>query len=153
VLNRLTKEFQTYALMGLRVGTERQKRMTQEMLKRDLIKVFQRSYRRMWAASRLYWELSKCESEQIQQEILQMMALKSERSAVRSAVRLSRLGGKRPLNRDPWFDRLWRWFLLCCPRSWALSWLQWLEKRDARDVNTLLVIRRKSLAKAGKHRS
>jgi hypothetical protein len=112
--------------------------MKQQTLRPYLIHIFQRLYRRKWAASRLYWMLAKRESREPQRELLQKLALKLERSAVRYAVRLSRLGGKRPSNRFYLFDRLWYWFLSCCPLRWGLSWLRYLEKRDVKDAQSLL---------------
>jgi hypothetical protein len=117
-------------------------------LRQQLISVFQRSYRRKWTISCLYWTLAKRESRSTHRAILQRLALKAERSAVRYALRLSRLGGTLPSNRRSLCERLWALLLVHCPLSWAIAWLRWLEKRDLHDLKTLLVFREKPPAKS-----
>jgi hypothetical protein len=120
-------------------------------LRQQLISVFQRSYRRKWTISCLYWTLAKRESRSTHRAILQSLALKAERSAVQYALRLSRLGGTLPSNRRSLGERLWALLLVHCPLSWAIAWLRWLEKRDLHDLKTLLVFRGKPLAKSSSH--
>lgn len=104
--------------------------MNKQTLKPFLIAAFQRSYRLKWVVARVYWALAEREPGKNQQEMLQMLALKAERTAVCYAVRLHRLGGTLPSNADLRHDRLWRW-LLVGHSHWAIVWIEWLEKREA----------------------
>ncbi|OKH28679.1 hypothetical protein [Chroogloeocystis siderophila] len=122
--------------------------MSKRTLKSRLIAVFQRSYRRSWMSSRIYWTLAKRESRELHREIFQQLALKAERSAVRYAIRLSRLRGSLPSNQYSLGDRLWCWILSHCPLRWALAWLGWLEKRNIKDLHTFLVLKWRTLSRS-----
>ncbi|NMF85841.1 hypothetical protein [Nodosilinea sp. P-1105] len=112
-------------------------------LSNHLIAVFQRSYRRRWTICRLYWVLVQRESRHTHRPLLEALALRAERSAVRAAIRLSRLGAPLPSNRRTWRDVLSCWLLAYCPLSWAIAWLKWLENRDLRDLKMLLNLRQR----------
>ena len=104
--------------------------MNKQTLKPSLITAFQRSYRLKWAVSRIYWALAEREPGESQRKVLQMLALKSDRSAVCYAIRLHRLGGTLPSNADSRRARLWRWLLVNWSSYRAIAWIDWLEKRD-----------------------
>ncbi|MEG4507547.1 hypothetical protein QUA81_28390 [Microcoleus sp. F6_B4] len=74
--------------------------MKKRQLRWRLIVAIQRSYCSKLAASRLYQALAQQEPCQSDREILLMLAKKSERSAIRYAVRLLRLSGALPCDAD-----------------------------------------------------
>lgn len=92
---------------------------------------FQRTYQRERFISQVYWRLTEREQCEFQQQFLQVLAKKSERSANRYAVRLLRFSARLPLEKNTIATHFWRWLLVRFGSRLAMPWFEWLEQSDA----------------------
>ena len=100
---------------------------------------FQRTYQRERFISQVYRGLAEREQCKFQQQLLQVLAKKSERSANRYAVRLLRLSAHLPLDKNTIATHFWRGLLVRCGSRWAMPWFVWLEQSDA--ASYMLLVR------------
>ena len=82
--------------------------------------------------ARVYRALAESVIGESQQEVLWMLARRSEQSALKYAARLARLSRGTIQNEESLRERLWRWLLVHCGLRCAMTWIEWIEKRNIR---------------------
>jgi hypothetical protein len=98
----------------------------------------QRSCRHERQAVRLCRALAEREHNALRRALLLKLAAYEEQRGRRYAVWLNQLGAPVPEDRELLGDRCWRWVLVRCGTACALTWTEWVERRDRWCLLTLL---------------
>ena len=106
-------------------------------IRKGFISTLKRAYQHDRIAAQFYHALSYQMSDGIRRDSILRLANNAERNARHYAVRLSLLNSELSPKDEVWSDRIWYWLLLHWNVNRAIRWIEWTERKDNDDLDSL----------------